>query len=207
MKEIGYPVHPKCVFWTHNSDILAKALLSHVQYTGVGPLLTRVCHIRNTALNFLSHLKLISYIMKKKNQCHIEFAQKELPVSPSEVHIKTQCLLSIFFHEKCWWIELQKPWIQKQQNLANFWLQDFHNWHCCSGHRKTCPLIIKHVPVKKFEHNIVKICFIHLSFLCYTKLGLLLNCKWMRHIQNRQIPLTNNSHIRNKLPLKILKKN
>ena len=34
MKEIGHPVHPKFVFWTHNSDILAKALLSHLDWCG-----------------------------------------------------------------------------------------------------------------------------------------------------------------------------
>ena len=121
MKEIGHPVHPKCIFWTQfwNSSFL-KALLSHLMYTDVGPLLTCVCHIRNTTLNFLSHLKQIAYKVNVTLNSHKKYLK---PVFSSEMHIQKQCSLSTFFHEKCWRIELEA--IHNQPDLSKSNLQIF----------------------------------------------------------------------------------
>ena len=72
MKEIGHPVHQKCVFWTHNSDILAKALLSHLDWCGT---------IVNTCMSHPKHYTKFSVTSETdclQSQCHIEFTQKIL---------------------------------------------------------------------------------------------------------------------------------
>ena len=59
-------VHPKCVFWTHNSDILAKALLSHLDWCGT---------IVNTCMSHPKHYTQFSVtsemdFLKKKSMLH-----------------------------------------------------------------------------------------------------------------------------------------
>ena len=78
------PVHPKCIFWTQFWNP-RRALLSHLMYTDVGPLLTCVCHIRNTTLNFLSHLKQIAYKVNVTLNSHKKYLK---PVSPQKCTFK-----------------------------------------------------------------------------------------------------------------------